>query len=159
MENAAKALLMAGGILIAMLVIGALVMMFIQLGDYQMSTAASEKQAQVAKFNNQFEPFNKEELSLMELKSVYNKIVSNNKRNPEYIIKSNIIEEYEDEKNIYTKYTSPTAEWTRYNAKDSMNTSQENVKMNSKFACTEIKYKNQDGRISEMNFKIVKDGY
>lgn len=35
MENASKFLLMAGGILIALLVISALVLMFNQIGDYE----------------------------------------------------------------------------------------------------------------------------
>ena len=37
MENASKALVMAGGILIALLVIGALLLMFNQVSDYQRS--------------------------------------------------------------------------------------------------------------------------
>ena len=35
MENASKALLMAGGMLIALLVIGALLLAFNQIGDYE----------------------------------------------------------------------------------------------------------------------------
>lgn len=43
MENASKALIMAGGILIALLVIGALVLMFNQLSYYQRTETDSEK--------------------------------------------------------------------------------------------------------------------
>ena len=78
MENASKALLMAGGILIALLIIGSLVLLFANLQDYQNKTDISSKQSQIAEFNNQFEPYNKKDLTLMELKSIYNKIISNN---------------------------------------------------------------------------------
>ena len=78
MENASKALLMAGGILIALLILGALIMMFTSLQDYQNTNDAQTKNSQIAQFNNQFEPYNKDNLTLMELKSVYNKIESNN---------------------------------------------------------------------------------
>lgn len=92
MENASKALLMAGGILIALLILGALIMMFTSLQDYQNTNDARTKNTQIAQFNNQFEPYNKEGLTLMELKSVYNKIESNNKQHPEYEIEHNINE-------------------------------------------------------------------
>ena len=60
MENASKALLMAGGILIALLILGALIMMFTSLQDYQNTNDAQTKNSQIAQFNNQFEPYNKD---------------------------------------------------------------------------------------------------
>ena len=54
MENASRALLMAGGILIAMLVIGALMLMFNQLGAYQQNEGRNEKNSQLAEFNNEY---------------------------------------------------------------------------------------------------------
>jgi len=54
MENASKALLMAGGILIALLVIGALLLMFNQLGSYQDTKSNAEKVTQIADFNRDF---------------------------------------------------------------------------------------------------------
>lgn len=68
MENASKALIMAGGILIALLIIGSLVLMFTSLQDYRNSEEQSTKDTQVANFNDQFEPYKKEDLTLMELK-------------------------------------------------------------------------------------------
>lgn len=57
MENASKALLMAGGILIALLVIGALVLMFNQVGSYEKAQEASKKNSQIADFNKDFERY------------------------------------------------------------------------------------------------------
>ena len=59
MENASKALLIAGGILLALLIIGSLVLLFSNLQDYQNKTNISVRQSQIAEFNNQFEPYNK----------------------------------------------------------------------------------------------------
>ena len=89
MENASKALLMAGGILIALMILGALIMMFTNLGMFQDQSEAKKKQDQIAKFNSEFEPYNKQKLSLMELKSVYSKIESNNSKIDAYLIRIN----------------------------------------------------------------------
>ena len=57
MENASKALLMAGGILIAILIIGALLLMVTQIGDYQKTKDSGAKATQIAKFNSDFERY------------------------------------------------------------------------------------------------------
>lgn len=136
MENASKALVMAGGILIALMILGSLVLLFSNLQDYQNKTDASTKQSQIAKYNSQFEPYNKENLTLMELKSLYNKIISNNERYPEYEI----------EQNIETVYP---------NISDEFSTISEDDKIKSVFKCTKIEYNNLDGRISKMWFRKV----
>ena len=55
MENASKALLMAGGILITLIIISAFVLMFNQIGDYEKAQSSNEKELQLAKFNLDFE--------------------------------------------------------------------------------------------------------
>lgn len=57
MENASKALLMAGGMLIALLVIGALVLMFNQIGDYEKGNQSIKKTSEIAEFNMEFERY------------------------------------------------------------------------------------------------------
>lgn len=138
MENASKALLMAGGILIALLVIGALVLLFSNLQDYQIKTNASEVQAEIANFNNQFEPYNKNNLTLMELKSLYNKILSNNSEHPEYTINTNIkTKAYPDIDKNFSEIA-------------------EDEKITKVFKCTKIEYKNPGGRVSNIEFKKIK---
>lgn len=136
MENASKALLIAGGILIAMLIIGSLVLLFNNIASYQSNEDANAKQSQIAKFNNQFEPFNKDELTLNELRSIYNKITSNNNKFPEYKIENNI-------KAIYSNISADFGEI------------EENEKITKKFKCINIEYNNPDGRISKMFFAEV----
>ena len=123
-------------ILIALLILGSLVLLFANLQDYQNKTDSSTKQSQIAAFNNQFEPYNKDDLTLMELKSVYNKIVSNNKKYPEYVIQTN----------IETVYSNINIAFSQI---------EEEHKQNKIFECTVIEYNNPDGRISRMFFAEV----
>lgn len=139
MENATRALVMAGGILIAVLILGALLLAFSNLSYYQEQNDSNEKSSQIAEFNNQFEAFNKKNLTLMELKSVWNKINSNNTKYPEYKIEENIEDVYANiDKNFKNETYFP-----------------EENKQNKKFECINIEYKNSEGRISKMEFKEV----
>lgn len=136
MENATRALTMAGGILIALMILGALMLMFNNLSNYQNANDASAKSSQVAEFNKQFEPYNKDDLTLMELKTAWNKIQSNNKKNPEYEINTNIDVVYSNIDNDFKSLP-------------------EEDKQNCKFQCIDIKYENDEGRISYIEFKNV----
>lgn len=83
MENASKALLMAGGVLIALLVIGALVLMFNQVSYYQKSEVTSEKTQQLADFNKEYLKFTYDDIKGYELISLVNKVI-------DYNIKENV---------------------------------------------------------------------
>ena len=78
MENASKALLMAGGILIALLVIGALVLMFNQVSYYQKSETTSEKTQQLSDFNKEYLKFTYDDIKGYELISLVNKVIDYN---------------------------------------------------------------------------------
>lgn len=81
MENASKALLMAGGILIALLVIGALLLMVNQIGVYQQSKNSSEKNTQLAKFNMDFERYLDDKgISGSDIVTLANKIIDYNSK-------------------------------------------------------------------------------
>ena len=90
MENASNALLMAGGILLAMLIVGLLIFGFTSISEYQDSKNDMKLEKQVAEFNKQYLPYEKENLTLPELKTLYNKIESNNITNPEHKIQLEI---------------------------------------------------------------------
>ncbi len=83
MENASKALIMAGGILIALLVIGALVLMFNQLSYYQRTETDSEKTQQLADFNKEYLKYTYDDIKGYELISLVNKVI-------DYNIKENV---------------------------------------------------------------------
>ena len=58
MENATKALIISGSVLIALMIIGALLLMFNSLSSYQETNIQGTREAQVIEFNNQYETYN-----------------------------------------------------------------------------------------------------
>ena len=149
MENASNALLMAGGILIALLIIGALVMMGANLQSYQNNNDNLTKSSQIAEFNNQFEPYHKDNLTLMELKSVYNKIESNNVQHPEYKIEHNI------EFLLRSVMPDDDGDVEKFlEMGNGFKDIEDAKKQNLKFKCTNIEYLNLEGRISKISFDI-----
>ena len=81
MENASKALLIAGGMLIALLVIGALLLMFNQIGDYEKAQTTSDKVSQIVDFNKEFEKYTYDNnIKVYDLISLINKAVDYNKK-------------------------------------------------------------------------------
>lgn len=81
MENASKALLMAGGILIALLIISMLLLMITNIGDYQRTKDSSAKATQVAKFNRDFEKYTDDNgIKGTDIVSLINKIADYNSR-------------------------------------------------------------------------------
>lgn len=138
MENASKALLMAGGIFIALMIIGSIIMLFTNLSDYQSNQDELELTSQIAEFNNQYEPYMKEDLSLMELQSVYNKILDNNKQAEQ--------SGTEDDKIKTNIGDYITDSWSNISTND---------KKTKRFKCSDSKYRS-DGRIKEIYFEQTK---
>lgn len=81
MENASKALIMAGGILIAIIIISALLLMVTHIGDYQRTKDSGAKATQVAKFNRDFEKYTDDNgIKGTDIVSLINKIADYNSR-------------------------------------------------------------------------------
>lgn len=74
MENAAKALQIAGGVLISLLIIGALVYGYQQLSTLEQTREDAEGIAQAADFNGNYEVYNRSGLYGSELLSLANKM-------------------------------------------------------------------------------------
>lgn len=84
MENASKALLMAGGILIALLIISMLLLMITNIGDYQRTKDNSAKAIQVSKFNRDFEKYTDDDgIKGTDIVSLINKIADYNSKQDE----------------------------------------------------------------------------
>ena len=113
--------------------------MFNNLSSYQNQNDSNEETSKIAEFNNQFEPYNKDDLTLMELKSVWNKIQNNNIKNPEYTIQTNI-------ESVYSNIDGDFSNKSIFSEDD---------KQTKVFECIKIEYKNDKGRISKMEFKDV----
>ena len=80
MENASNALLIAGGVLISIIIIGVLVMGYQQWRAIPAEQEEILKTEQLAKFNREYEAYNKPKLYGTDVISVINKAVSNNKK-------------------------------------------------------------------------------
>ena len=80
MENASKALIMAGSVLLAMLIIGSLVFMFQTLSNLKNTEASAEDIEKLARYNRQIETFNRDGLYGSEILSLANLIEDNNIR-------------------------------------------------------------------------------
>ena len=152
MENATKALIMAGGVLIAILIIGSFMLFFGDLDEYEKTKSDVVVQEQVVKFNNQYTAYDRDNLTLNEIKSLYNKIQSNNERAANaddnyYKITSNIRtlclqpQDTEEQVDITT---------TKFKELDER---LKNKKYN--FICKEIKFENPGGRVSKMTFLMT----
>lgn len=83
MENASKALIIAGGVLVALMIIGALILMFNNLSNYQNSEIQSTREAQITDFNKQYEVYNKKDIRGSDLYSILNKAIDYNQRKTE----------------------------------------------------------------------------
>lgn len=80
MENASKALIMAGSVLLALIVIGAFILMLTNLNDYQEKNDTTLQQQQIVEFNNQFSTYDRTGLRGTDMLSLMNRIIDYNSR-------------------------------------------------------------------------------
>ena len=80
MENASRALLIAGGVLLSLLVIGALLMLTNMLSANARDAEELREQRQIADFNSRFEAFNRRLLTGQDVISLINMAIDNNNR-------------------------------------------------------------------------------
>lgn len=79
MENAAKALLMAGGILFAIIVISVLMLGYSDITKMKQEEANKEVLQEINKFNEPYLAFNKKVMYGTDVISVLNRVINNNK--------------------------------------------------------------------------------
>ena len=80
MENASKALLIASGILLAMLMVSVIIFAWGKFSDFYNNQDEIDETEELAKFNSQFTNFNREKVHGYELLSLVNKISDYNMR-------------------------------------------------------------------------------
>lgn len=78
MENATKALLIAGGILIAILVLSMFVLMFNKMSELQNEQEEQVKVEQLSAFNAEFESYDRKAMYGTDVISLINKVAENN---------------------------------------------------------------------------------
>lgn len=80
MENASKALLIAGGILLAILILSALIFMFTSVKDFSSMQEQKALAKQTAKFNAEYDAYNKTVMYGTDVMTVVNKAVNYNQK-------------------------------------------------------------------------------
>lgn len=128
MENASKALMIAGGILIALIVITLFLYMLGNIRTIRQAEEQKIRTEQLQKFNEQYEAYNKKLMYGAEVLSVINKMDDNNKK--------------------YKNNTEFQITWEL--ADDELIG---NIEKTDVYSCTDIKYSSQTGRVIKMTFK------
>lgn len=161
MENAAKALLIAGGIAIALIIISLLVYSANKISAMGEINQKEAEVKQLAEFNAEYEAYNKKLMYGAEVLSVINKAEDNNIKYEESDYK--IVIKVIDENNVEqiavdsNKITSNS-----YLNKDLFNTfvgyhEADGTKVDGKktnaYECTSITYSSKTGRVDSMTFK------
>lgn len=122
MENASKALIMAGGILIALLVIGALLLMFNQIGDYEKAQTSSVKSTQIADFNKEFSKYTGDNIKGYDMITLVNKALDFNSKEGTIKETANSVDY---SKKIYINLKNMKAFKNKYGSSDALFTENE----------------------------------
>lgn len=80
MENASKALLIAGGVLLAIMVVSLLILTFTKISDYQSSAQTLQKDSQLAQFNEQFVQYAQKDTKGTDLITLLNRVIDYNQK-------------------------------------------------------------------------------
>ena len=106
MENASKALVIAGTVLISILVISVGILAFNKMSDYQKSSSDLVKDKQVAKFNEGFTQYINDDIKGIDLITVANKVNDYNNKKIDYGVIN------------YDQKINMTINMTKYNEKN-----------------------------------------
>lgn len=158
MENASKALIIAGGILLGIITISLLIYMYNKVGNVVDTISGDTTQEELLEFNKGFEVYNKKIMYGSEIISVINKAIDNNKINEIFSEKNNeyyvdIIVNNHFQLSDYTDYESALIAVDSLSKKTiSNNDLKEVIFKESTFRCNNVKYNNY-GRICMMEFE------
>lgn len=136
MENASKALIIAGGILLALLIITFLLYTTGYIRTIRQSEREKTTAEQLQKFNQEYEVYNKKLLYGQEVLSLINKMNDNNARNSSNFLKM--------EYNLQG--------FTLDSLKEEIEAEKES-KTTTIYTCTGIQYSTETGRVKSMTFK------
>lgn len=151
MENATKALIIAGGMLIAMLIVGLLVWGFGQIRSLQQEQTDQKTIQEIIDFNERFEAYNRTTVRGYQMISLANLVYDTNSRytetdgyNPVTITVDGLSSEDATDEDLVTYIQ------TYY---DSMNSDQKNALKQLVFECTDVEYDPQNSRVLSMSFR------
>ena len=153
MENATKALIIAGGILISMLIVGLLTWGYTQLRSLRQTNVEEEERQQIVEFNERFEAYNKKVVRGYQMISLANLVYDTNSRyteevgyTPVTIIVNGLSSEEATNEDL-VNYIQ-----TYY---ENMTTNEKNALKQLYFECAGVEYDNRNSRVVKMTFNRV----
>ena len=151
MENATKALIIAGGMLIAMLIVGLLVWGFGRIRKTQQTQVDQESIQEITDFNERFEAYNRTTVRGYQMISLANLVYDTNSRyteadgyNPVTVTVDGLSSADATNEDLVTYIQ------TNY---DRMNSNQKNALKELVFECTGVEYDTQNSRVLNMTFR------
>ena len=174
MENASKALLMAGGVLIGIMVISFMVLVLRKAGKMSAQYDNQIANNELTKFNGQFEIYDKNDNNFFDVITVANLAYDINKKNG-YDEQNSVIVEVGDGSNVYSISSNaelPKGHFLKNNQKIYIYSSEEGPSLIEKygarkqddstqyqylFGCTEIIYSQTTGKVKEIKFQAVEN--
>ena len=161
MENASKALIIAGGILLALLTLAILIYTWRVMGNTVKEDDTQKNIQQIAAFNAQYTSYQKRALYGADVASVINKIIDNNKEhvdNPDYQINWEFKLTEKLELDNTTILPAGTYDQSKYSAYVAMmnNASYFKEFKSLYFKCTSVEYSNKTGRVNKIVFEQIK---
>ena len=151
MENASKALIIAGGMLIAMLIVGLLVWGFGRIRETQQTQVDQESIQEITDFNERFEAYNRTTVRGYQIISLANLVYDTNSRfteadgyNPVTVTVDGLSSADATNEDLVTYIQ------TNY---DRMNSNQKNALKELVFECTGVEYDTQNSRVLHMTFR------
>lgn len=182
MENASKALIMAAGILISIMVVSFMIFVLRKAGSMSAQYDQQISENELTKFNGQFEVYAKEDNTFFDVITVANLAWDVNKKNNwdeqtgvtikiinennDNIVEYSVLPNKELKKNHFFKGEDVNNSVYIYNVDLETEKSiideytarnDDNTAYIYRFDCTEIKYNDITGKVEEMLFKIVKN--
>ena len=161
MENASKALVMAGGVLIAVLILGMFIYTYRSMSQYFTESEQIEVTEQLTAFNKQYESYHRNLLRGTDVISVINKAIDNNSRYATIEPMYEIQVEFQMAEALVYKKDGSNANVT-FNVGQRYNISSfSQIKQNADaftdfkrriFDCKEVKYSDKTGRVNYMLF-------
>jgi len=157
MDNASKALIIAGSILVALLILTLLVIGWNNLSKVGKEQERAQLEKQTKEFNQQYEAFNRNLLYHTDIITVVNKALDHNFKYPNKIT---IIIETEKNGNInFVNYNQSSKTKCELLVMLGLGTMQEDEYIQERefayYKCTACEYSGPDNKISLMRFKEV----
>ncbi len=133
MENASKALVIAGGILIALMILSILVYVFISISDFEGAQDRNTLTKQLDEFNKSYEAYNKSRMYGVDVISVVNKATENNEKYPEDKVNIIVLDGEDNQMQVEDSHEFKV----------------------TIFKCEKVEYNEKTGKINLMEFRKI----